>query len=140
MTDYNNAPPDTFALRHRRGDGDTRCKQFTQADADGDVGEHFRSSRCLTEIKNWRHMDQVEGTFDCPLCGFNHQHEHTGEEVAIYNGARTKEAEFKALEHAISSLSEWARHYGTNELDGYDSTIRDIVILRSMQKRITTES
>lgn len=81
-------------------------------------------------------MKDANGTFECPLCGTCWPHEHTGEEIAIYNGARSLELELKALKAAIGAVEALANHYVDKGLDGRKEYPLYGVVLRTIKNRL----
>lgn len=84
--------------------------------------------------------DCINGTFDCPLCGTGYPHDHTGEEIAIYNGARSPDLEIKALKAAIGAVGSLANHYIDKGLDGRKEYPLYGVVLRSIKNRLELEA
>jgi hypothetical protein len=78
----------------------------------------------------------VIGTSDCPLCGTGYPHDHTGEEIAIYNGARSPELELKALTAAIGAVEYLADLYADKGADGHKEYPLYGVVLRAMKNRL----
>ena len=85
-------------------------------------------------------QDSISGTFHCPMCGKVYPHEHTGEEIAIYNGARSSELELRALNAAISTVEHFANLYVDKGLDGCETYPLYGVVLRAMRARIEVAS
>lgn len=87
-------------------------------------------------IPERREIGLPAGTFDCPICGTDYPHDHTGEEIAIYSGARSPALELKALTAAIGAVESLANHYIDKGLDGRKEYPLYAVVLRAIKNRI----
>jgi hypothetical protein len=59
----------------------------------------YHSAEC-----EYHGLDPTEGTFQCPICGLDSPHEHTGEEIAKHRGAKEAKAQPSFRERVRAGL------------------------------------